>query len=85
MLVANIDRTTIDWTANPDEFSVRKIVGRRDASLGKGRFKIDMNLKRILLTVGDETAIDRALDLLRKLARVKRGNVTEFTQADIED
>ena len=85
LLVANIDRTTIDWTANPDEFSVRKIVGRRDASLGKGRFKIDMNLKRILLTVGDETAIDRALDLLRKLARVKRGNVTEFTQADIED
>lgn len=85
LLVSDIDRTTIDWTANPDEFSVRKIVGRKDASLGKGHFKVDMNLKRILLTVGDETAVDRALGLLRKLARTKRGNVTEFTQADIED
>ena len=29
--------------------------------------------------------IEKEWELLRKLARVKRGNVTEFTQADIED
>ena len=85
MLDNPLDRSIIEWDHKNLKDKYRKLYARRDASMSPGSYRLKLSWPLSYVTVADDKGIDRALEVMRKLARPKVDGHMEFQAADIED
>lgn len=83
MLDNPLDVSVLRFDTEDNSDSFRHVFATRDASMGKGTYRLDLNFDRISMSAPDDEGFSRGLAQLRALARRKRGGAMEFTGAVI--
>ena len=81
MLANPLDRSVVTWDWNDCDDIGRKVYAKTDAHVRRGGYRINFTWLRVELYLSDEKdfeGMDRALTMLRRLARPKLGGALEF-------